>query len=125
MIIIKNDIGKRIINLREAKNWSQRELARRVDLNFSVMNRIESGERPVKDHELVDLSDALGVSTDYLLGKTSDSKSTSYNQREAILHKIAKEFPDIDLMFEDLQGMNAEQLKEVYNFIKYTLNKKG
>lgn len=122
MIIIKSDIGKRIINLRESKNWSQRELARRVDLNFSVMNRIESGERPVKDHELIDLSDALGVSTDYLLGKTIDSKSTPYNQREAILHKIAKEFPDIDLMFEDLKGMNADQLKEVYDFIKFKKN---
>jgi transcriptional regulator with XRE-family HTH domain len=43
------DIGNRIIHLRESKSWSQRELANRIGLNVSVMNRIELGERPIKD----------------------------------------------------------------------------
>jgi len=77
------EIGKKIISLREARGWSQRELARRVDLHPSVMNRIESGDRPTKDHELAKISEVLGVSSDYLIGRSSmtdsDSMFTGYN----------------------------------------------
>ncbi|XRD23495.1 helix-turn-helix domain-containing protein [Lysinibacillus fusiformis] len=38
------DIGKKIISLREKRSWTQKELANRVNLNVSVMNRIESNE---------------------------------------------------------------------------------
>jgi len=72
MLLIKKvvrflSIGDRIVNLREKKGWAQRELARRVDLNYSVMNRIEKGTRPLTDVEIIKIADALGVSTDYLL----------------------------------------------------------
>ncbi|MGG3665202.1 helix-turn-helix domain-containing protein [Bacillus gobiensis] len=60
-------IGERIIKLREGKGWSQRELARRVNLNFAVMNRIEKGTRPLQDDEIIKIADVLEVSTDYLL----------------------------------------------------------
>lgn len=65
-------IGNRIENLRERKGWTQRELANRVQLNFSVMNRIESGERPVKDSELASFARVLDTTADYLLGLTDD-----------------------------------------------------
>ena len=35
----------KIINLREAKDWSQAELARRLGVEKSVMNKIENGSR--------------------------------------------------------------------------------
>lgn len=60
------------MSLREEKGWSQRELARRVNLNPSVMNRIELSERPIKDQELAKIADVLDVTTDYLLGRTDD-----------------------------------------------------
>lgn len=63
-------LPNKIINLRESKDWSQAELARRLDVNKSVMNRIESGERKVSSDELKKLSDIFDVSTDYLLGRT-------------------------------------------------------
>lgn len=65
-------LPNKIINLRESKDWSQAELARRLDVNKSVMNRIESGERKVSSDELKKLSDIFDVSTDYLLGQTDD-----------------------------------------------------
>lgn len=46
------DIGKRIIELREKKNWSQKEIAIRASLNPSVMNRIETSDRPLRAVEL-------------------------------------------------------------------------
>lgn len=63
-------LPNKIINLRESKDWSQAELARRLKINKSVMNRIESGERKVSSDELEKLSDIFGVSTDFLLGRS-------------------------------------------------------
>ena len=51
-------------------------MARRVNLNASVMNRIESGERPIKDHELDEIASALDVTADYILGRSSDPRLT-------------------------------------------------
>ncbi|EAE4195947.1 XRE family transcriptional regulator, partial [Listeria monocytogenes] len=45
-------VNEMIINLREKRNISQRELANRIGINKSVMNRIESGERDIRAHEL-------------------------------------------------------------------------
>lgn len=64
------EIGERISILREKKNISQKELADRINVNKSVMNRIESGERPVRDEELKSISTVLGVTADYLLGNS-------------------------------------------------------
>ena len=68
-------LPNKIIDLRESKDWSQAELARRLDVNKSVMNRIESGERKVSSDELKKLSDIFDVSTDYLLGRTEDKEN--------------------------------------------------
>lgn len=66
------DVGNRIRKLREKHNWSQKELADRAQINKSVMNRIELGNRPVEDHELKRFADIFDVSTDYLLGRVDD-----------------------------------------------------
>lgn len=93
------DIGKRIIKLRESRDWSQRELAKRVKLNVSVMNRIESGERPVRDHELLAIASVLDVSTDQLLGR-EEKKTPSLSDEDEFdkwvndpeVYKFYKEF---------------------------------
>ncbi|MEO1782280.1 helix-turn-helix domain-containing protein [Enterococcus diestrammenae] len=69
-------LPKKIIDLRESNDWSQAELARRLDVNKSVMNRIESGERKVSSDELKRLSDIFDVSTDYLLERTGEKDKT-------------------------------------------------
>lgn len=66
-------LHERIKNLREAKNFTQRELANKIQVSYSVMNRIESGERPVRDIELIAIAQAFEVTTDYLLGLTDNS----------------------------------------------------
>jgi DNA-binding helix-turn-helix protein len=67
-------IGNRIKQERERQNLSQKELASKTDINVSVMNRIESGERSVRDDEILKISKVLHVSTDYLLGNETPAK---------------------------------------------------
>ena len=63
------DISKTITNLREQKNMSQVELSNLMNLNKNVMGRIERGERPLRDTEILKLAQIFNVSTDLILGK--------------------------------------------------------
>jgi len=113
-------IGKRIINLREAKNWSQRELAKRVRLNPSVMNRIELEDRPIKDFELDLFASVLHTSTDYLLGRELNEKYEGYNTTKNIqelLHAIGIE----DVTAADLNHLNQEDIDEIKKHLAYIM----
>lgn len=63
-----NELSKRIIDLRESKNWTQTQLAEKMSLSKSTMSKIESGYRKITTDELKLLSEIFGVSIDYLLG---------------------------------------------------------
>ena len=55
-------IAEKIKKLREARGWSQAELARRLSVTRNGVNSWEQGL------SLVDLAKVFSVSTDYLLG---------------------------------------------------------
>lgn len=48
---------------------SQVELSKLMNLNKNVMGRIERGERPLRDNEILKLAQIFNVSTDLILGK--------------------------------------------------------
>ena len=106
--------GERIIKARTKKGWNQRELARRVNLNASVMNRIESGDRAIRDDELVRLAKALGVSTDYLLGITNDKETE-------LTEEARQMFGDPDLYqfyFEKIPQTDEQKLRKYRRMIE-------
>lgn len=116
-------IGNRIINLRENKNWSQRELARRVGINPSVMNRIELEERPIKDFELDILASVLDTTTDYLLGRELQEEKLVYQSPEGLsqlfdslgIDHISKQ------LIEILQKVHPEDVDEIKKHIEYVI----
>ena len=69
-----------ISSLRKGRNITQEELSARLNINRSVLNRIEKGSRPIRNNELKSFADYFGVSTDFLLGygesKNSQNKLT-------------------------------------------------
>lgn len=89
--------GRRIAQLREEKGLSQLEFAHKVNINNSVMNRIEKGIRPIRDDELIAISKCLGVSIDYLLGnapaKAVQQKSTGRGVRIPVLGRVVAGIP--------------------------------
>jgi transcriptional regulator with XRE-family HTH domain len=62
-------LGSRIRTLREAKGWSQEELADRAAVDRSYMSGIERGVRNPSALKLADLARALGVPTASLFTK--------------------------------------------------------
>lgn len=60
--------AERIKALREARGWTQAELARRMNITLNGVNSWEQGLSMPSPACLVDLSKVFSVSTDYLLG---------------------------------------------------------
>lgn len=72
-------LNERIIDLRESKDLTQTELAKRLSIDKSAMNKIESGTRKVSADELSKLASIFDVTTDYLLGKNNTPKWANNN----------------------------------------------
>lgn len=63
-------IGERIRDLRNARNLTLKDLSLRANISISFLSDIESGRTRPSVDTLLSLANALGVPTDYLLGKT-------------------------------------------------------
>lgn len=86
-----------VTRLREEMDMTQKELAKRLQIDTAVMNRIELGTRPLRDDEITKLAEIFDVSTDYLLGRTSD--------RHRPYHELgAKDIKEIDTLMKDLEN---------------------
>ena len=118
-------IGNRIIELREKKSLSQTELAKRVDINKSVMNRIESEERPIRDYELDKIASVLETSSDYLLGRELEEEKTTY-QSQNMQSQVIEALGISDLPFKDvskLAHIRPGDRQEIINYIQYVIQR--
>lgn len=62
------DLGQKVRKLRESRDWSQAELARRVGVTKSAISTYELGIRTPSADVVRAFAKAFGVSADYLLG---------------------------------------------------------
>ena len=60
-------LGRKIKEVRRKQNMTQEYLAEKVDLSVSHISNIETAKTKVSLPTLVEISNALGVSVDYLL----------------------------------------------------------
>lgn len=74
--------GIKLRNIREEKGILQHELANAVNINVSVLNRIEKGTRAIRDDELLKIAQALHISIDELLGNTNPAATKVACNRE-------------------------------------------
>lgn len=78
--IVKDTFSKNIKNLRKEQGLSQTELADKIFINKSMVSAYEKGTRMPSLGALIQLSNVLNVSIDYLLGiqkeNTNDRAST-------------------------------------------------
>lgn len=63
---IFSDLGTRIVELRNHRGWTQKELARRSGMRPSRLSTLESGSKRPNLNEFARLADALEVSLDEL-----------------------------------------------------------
>lgn len=65
--ICLQEIGKRIVDRRKQLGLTQEALAERADVTTQFVSYAESGKRAMRPVNLLKISEALGVSADYLL----------------------------------------------------------
>lgn len=92
------EIGQRIIDRRKKLGLTQEALAESADVTTQFVSYAESGKRAMRPENLLKISQALGVSADYLLtGEIIDK--------------------DLLLITEKLQSLNPSQFRIVENII--------
>lgn len=64
----------RIRDLREDRDWKQREVAQYLNCSQQVYSNYELGQRDIPTEILIRLSELYGVSVDYLLGLTPNPR---------------------------------------------------
>jgi transcriptional regulator with XRE-family HTH domain len=76
------DLGKKIAELRKAKNFTQEELVEKCNLSVRTLQRIESGEVTPRGYTIKIIFDALGynVNDSFEYGKTTFNISRRINQ---------------------------------------------
>lgn len=90
VILLSDDILRNnIIRLREERGWSQAELARRINMNNTSLNKVEKGVRKLSSSELDELASVFNVSTDYLLGRSDKEKEPYYELTDKEKNDIA------------------------------------
>ncbi|MBE6095506.1 MAG: helix-turn-helix transcriptional regulator [Schwartzia succinivorans] len=66
------DFGARIRSAREQTGMTRDDLAKRLNIQYSALSKYESSAREPDFETLVQIANALRVSTDYILGCTEE-----------------------------------------------------
>ena len=95
----------RISELMKNNGLSQKELAAKAEVTESAMSYYVKGERTPRSDVLTRIAKALGTTTDYLLGNTSDAALNSDDE-------------DLQYLQRNLGKLNTEQLKRAETMLK-------
>ena len=95
-------VGDKLRTLRNERNLSQDRLAKKVSVTRASIATYESGNRLPSLYVLVRLARALGVTTDYLLGVSSDK--TSFLDVSGL---TPKQIESLDLIIENYRECNG------------------
>lgn len=97
---MQKKIGQKIKNLRRKKGFTQEQLAEKLDIDDTVLSKIENGKRELEAPLLEAFADIFEVSTDYILGR--EEKSTNEN-----------------LFFFDIEGLTEAEIEDIKRHIDY------
>jgi transcriptional regulator with XRE-family HTH domain len=68
-------LGSRIAKLRKAKGITQERLAKLIPIDQSMISYYEKNKKKPSADVLKKIADIFDVSTDYILGRTNDSRT--------------------------------------------------
>jgi transcriptional regulator with XRE-family HTH domain len=95
------NISHRISALRKEKNWSQGELAQKIEASREIIGKYERGENMPSIEMLSKMSKAFGVTVDFLMG---ESENASFDKK--VVDRI-----------NDIQKMDVETQNILFNVI--------
>lgn len=105
-------IGKQIRILRTQAGYSQEALAEAADLSPSYLSHIERGRKKISLKSLVQIADALGVTTDRLLSGNQSSDPSAF-------------LPEVQKLLEAAPAKERRFLYETLRAIQQILHDNG
>lgn len=108
---------ERLKMLMGLRKLTQAQLADRADIARSALTQFFAGERKPSADALVKLANALGVSTDYLLGRTEDTVIADLLQHEKVIRLIE--------LFRRLSDVDQERIIEMIHLMAQTAEYKS
>lgn len=95
------NIGDRITSLRKAKNWSQEELATKIEASRVMIGKYERGDNLPSIEVIVKLAKAFEVSVDFLLG---EGVNASFDKE--MLRRL-----------DEMENLPDEEKKLIFNYM--------
>lgn len=96
---LRHGIGSRIKDMRKQRHWTQKDLATKLDVSVSILNKYEGGANTPPLQVLLKLSAIFETSLDYIATGIVDEKSAFRSKR------LADRVRDIEGLALDQQEM--------------------
>ena len=105
-------LGQHIVNLRKENKLSQNELGKRAGTSGDLIGRYERDEVKPSIEVIINISDALNISIDYLVGKTDFKLTKDILTRIKEINNLPPEdkkqvFMVIDALIRDFKAKQA------------------
>lgn len=111
-----NDFYKRLRDARKVNGLTQEELAEKADISRVMVSRYETGTVMPTVDVLVNLADALNVSTDYLLGRKGQEFAVNLSSsNHSKTHALSAQ-SDLPENKEELRRFIIDVMKECISF---------
>jgi transcriptional regulator with XRE-family HTH domain len=96
-----SNIGNRITQLRKAKNWSQEDLAKKINSSRIMIGKYERSDNTPSLDVIVKLAKVFDVSVDYLIG---EGINASYDKE--MLNRL-----------EGMETLPSEEKQRIFHYI--------
>ncbi len=108
-------LGKRLRRLREARGWTQQDLADRLSLDRSTVSCYEAGRRTPDIHMADKIAALFGIGVDSLLGRANEPMADGVGEGPVVYEPdpVAVAFRR---MTKDLPPEDREELARVLEF---------
>ena len=108
------EFGNRVKQLRRQRQWTQKELAEKLNLLSSQVNKYESGLNIPSIDKLIQLAQIFGISLDYLLtGNNNPSSSLNNSNLLERFHALENSNPeDLDTVIKLIDAIITKQRME-------------
>ena len=117
------ETGDKIRDLRKQRNWSQKDMAEKLEMSVNGYSKIERGETEPPLHRLNQISDALGVPIRELLPNNEggiifminegDNYQTYQSHSSQKLHELEAENQNLKLIIQHKEEIIANQQREL------------
>ncbi len=106
-------LGENIRNLRENKNYSQKDLAHILHISPACLSKYETGKTVPSMETLIQIADFFDVSVDYLLGRSTYKFSYDF------LRCSYAQYPTVFDLLNDIKSFDTNDRKYLANTIEY------